>query len=250
MTGWVRTKPDYGRETDQLAAVGQDPIESIASAGSPRVHFRTGRVLYIDGFECGIQSWFLGTAGGGDGSIAWCNDYAFHGVACMKIIPSTLTTFKASAQHQFPFILSGLVGLEIAIWIESSSSDQEFQMRFFVTRDQMTHVYTLRLDEATKHISVMTGDSIYTDVLSYPFEIRDANPAFYLLKLVADTDGHAYETAWFNNNKIDLRALAHWSFAQNIIDQVSVQFHAYDKDGTQKPIYVDNFIYTINEEEF
>ena len=239
-----RGHPDWQVNTGQFSFLDMDTAEAMVRIGSPNVYSRSGRVLYIDGFEDSLAPWTQGFALAG-AAIARNTAQSFHGSACLKITPASVATFQSSAYKDFPYVVGQRHGVEEVVW--GSLGTTRHSILLVVTHSPVLSRYALRLDYTTEKLSIWTLGDVWVDIDSGLGDMRSANPIWRWLKIVVDTETSAYVRAYFNNQVYDISNYRPVQEATVALEGINLALYATDLAGTQNPVYIDNLIYTIDE---
>jgi len=248
-----RTMPGYTRDPGQFGGVLTDPLEANVNIGAPNAWYRTGRVVYVDGFEGGLQPWRVGSSG--DGFVLQSITRSFFGNACAEINPNTNGTAVTDTflEKFFPFILSGLHGFECAIeWLwDGVTAVADFSIFVLVqhkTGDSFVFRITIDANDRDLRVRDSSGTMQTFEADTGPLLFTGGSRYFHVMKLVIDAETGAYKYFRFNKSIYDLSAYSAQNSGGSSQNQIVIDLLTDNSNGLARQlVYLDNVIYTLNE---
>jgi hypothetical protein len=262
----ARGHRDWFIETGAYAFGDIDVAEAMVRLGSPNVYRRSGRVIYLDSFECGVGGWQYFDPAGTTGKvesiasqpISGDNQLIIHGRRCAKITPSATGDangeWRTHMIKRLPRIWNGDLGIEALI--ASSPSAKAITLGLGLWDGPTYAPAEVTVDLANQDLlyrSAVSGAfaAIYTKAADLEYgELRMAGerPWAYL-KLVVSSDLTKYRYALWNQQEIDLSGLVIPSVAPGsaFFAHLGVTVIAWGSTNAQQPAYVDALVVTQDE---
>lgn len=254
---------DWQIPTAQFPHVSVDTIEGAARMGSPGQKHRAGKILYLTGFECGVEE-FVGydPTAGLDGNLeeyendgyAGLNIPAFSGKKMAKVTPPSGDPFYFTVKKEIPRIWSGNLGVE---GLFGCSADiTHFTMGLLLWTSTDYYAAMLGIDCVNAKLlyrSLVSGTfaQTYTEIDDLPGGDPRlvTNPIPIFIKLVIKGDYSEYVKCWVNEEKFDLsgNAIPSATPGASQYPHTLIEFQAVDEDGTQGVLYVDDIVLTVDE---
>lgn len=239
-----RGHQDWLVNTGQLPFVDRDVLEAIAREGAPCTFIRSGRAVYVDTFDSTLGPWYFTVRGTGSAA-AIVTTGQFRGAGCLKLTPGSDGAFSGTLAKDMPLILSGRMGFEMMVW--HGLLHDVLSMTVYIVIDEVLQTYAVYYDAENARIYVVDWDSGGDIVYDGFGDVRNANPAYHLIKMVIDTDKQQYVQIQFDNKILDASAYTPEIAAQAVPDYLGVRLVCSDGEGTQGPVYVDDFLITVDE---
>ena len=250
------TGPDWGAGGGEFVAPAYDvsALEAMVSIGGPRVWYRTGHVIYADGFEMSLAPWqlvFLGTGA----AIVRTGRKSFAGAYALEITPSTTGggTVGQRLSKRFPFLMNTRVGLEIMLNIEDDLVNTVALPYIRINLFDGTTLYlgTIVIDGNNDKLQYQrSSDGTLVDLAIGLGQIGGASvtPFFHVIKLVIDLALRQYVSCSFNSLVIPMTGLPLREVANPTVKHLEAQFGLWTTDVTpQQKVLFDNLIVTVDE---
>lgn len=117
----ARGYPDHGVNTDALGQYGTDLAELAARLGSPYTILRSGKVIWYDTFENGLNSWKTFIPAGG--ALEIVTAIPFTGGYAMKFTDGTDAGALTYASKGIPLLQIGSYGFDtLVIWYHNTDN--------------------------------------------------------------------------------------------------------------------------------
>lgn len=256
-----RTFPDWGRESGQFGGIGIDPLEAAVNRGAVNAFYRTGRVLYVDGFEEGLSPWRQELAQ--TGAIANATDFSFFGSRSVLLTPDNTpgSTDPVFIAKDIPYIRDGLYGVEFAFcWAaDGVGTPGYFAFSFRVYDGTNENEFIIYFDHElggnAPRIQLFDG-AVFTTlvanlpgfVINHPGTLATRPRFFHIAKLVVDSSPSppTFKYLRHNGNIYDLSSYGPQITANAQAPSLEARAIAFSETA-QIGIYVDNAIVTIDE---
>lgn len=105
--------PDYGVNVFALSQFDHDNAELAARLGSPYTILRSGHVIWMDGFENGVQAWTIYV--NGTATCVQSNSSVYSGGYCMVMTDSNALNDLCSAQKRIPPVRLGTYAFDFMV---------------------------------------------------------------------------------------------------------------------------------------
>ena len=240
-----RGHTDWWIQTGQFSFADLDTAELAVRLGSPSIHFRSGRVTYLTGFEIDIND-ALGLGIGADGVVETQTDDVIFGSKSLKITPPTLTPFYSYYHHPLPKIKAGRWGVEISA---APSLNCELQTIGFALREGATaYAGQIRLNWEAGELQYRDRNNNVQKIADLP-DNRDVTYLYsVVVKLIVDWDDFVYKIVYLNDVSYSLNDEPLYKTTPAVgPDYMQVQLFVLDSDGTQGWGVFDNLIITTDE---
>jgi hypothetical protein len=238
-----RGHPDWQVNTEQFSFGDLDTAEAMVRIGSPASISRSGRVVWLTGFENDLHE--ISNLGMGTGVVVRDTTYPFRGSACAKLTGEDGAGLYATVAKRIPFLTLGRIGLEFAAWffdgdglleiaLEAQNSDVGFQFWF--------DLYAAGGD-------VHLWDDVAGDVLLGNLGGGlDADTPIYLdVKVVVDALTGRYVYIRVNDLVFDGSAYTADGLAPAFPGRYTLWLY-HNTEGTDPSVlYLDDLIFTIDE---
>lgn len=236
--------PDYGATNAQQTTFSvADLGELAARIGSADRHDRRGDVIAIDSFEDGAQRYDVQTVGAGARAYLTAK-HAHTGAWSLALVSgSTGGAFCALIGSQPPVVRSR-IGCEVAMNIPSTIGQFEVHIQSYdganLTDFGLLWFYPeLQL--------LYNNPANVPTVFANNIDLPAANPAWNVIKLVADLMTNRYVRAIVNNVQYDLSAFTPPTFPDNRSARVDLRLICGADGAANSTAYVDDLIVTQNE---
>lgn len=245
VTIMARGHQDWFIQTGQFSFADIDTAELAARLGSPDYHFRSGRVIYLTGFEIDIND-ALGLELGTDGIVEVTEDNVLFGSRSLKITPRSNSPFYSYYHHPLAKIKSGRWGVEALI---APSENCELTTIGFALREGAEQwAGQIRLNWEAGELQYRDHNNAVQKIA----DLADNRDTTYLypvvVKLIVDWSTYTYETVYVNDASYDLASEPIYKTTPAAgADYMQVQLFALDDDGTQGWAVFDNLIVTTDE---
>lgn len=262
----MRGHRDWFIDTSQYGFGDIDMAEAMVRLGSPNVYRRSGRVIYLDSFECGVGGWQYYDPSATNGKVesntsqpvAGDNLTIIHGRRCVKITPPSTADangdYRTHLMKRLPRVWSGNLGIEALI--ASSASARAITLGLTLWTDTAYTPAEVTIDLANQDMLYRSSVSgafaaIYTkvaDLQGGDLRVAGERPWAYL-KLVVSSDLTKYRYALWNGQTIDLSGLAIPSVVPGApyFAHLGIGVIAWGSTNAQQPAYVDALVVTQDE---
>ena len=236
--------PDGGQEAQSnFGTVMSDPGELAARLGSPVTYYRSGKVLYYDGFEGVIETWLQAPIGGGSIDLVVANHYM--GKQGVAFTSSSTSSSEQSIYKYFPYAGENTVGVEL-VWLAEGVNITYISLEFQVIRDEQYNVYAYRINPATGEVSIKDNLGVWNiEATINPILTNSYVPI--IVKLVGDPANEVYKYIKINDDTIDLTGISSNVGIINRDDQIGVFIRAKQGQVAGNKVHIDNFILTVDE---
>jgi len=241
----ARGHEDWGINTGQLAFVDADTAELAVRLGSPNVWRRSGRVIYIDGFEGSLAPWLKLT--GGTGSAAEIvREFSNQGSGSVRITPGSDGNQRMILEKRLPYFPNARTGMEVAMWPLNGVTALKICLIKHTATERVA--FHIRVRPAEKDVSYWTNPGGYT-IIADIHDVIDVNTNFFLLKMIVDFETNQYIRAYLNETEYSLSGI---SAGIDVIGgdnrYLVAQLRTEDTSGGQALSYMDDLIVTIDEQ--
>ena len=236
--------PDYGRLSAQATVFPVTDLGELAARlGSIVSHDRRGDVIWLDGFEDGLDKWQPTTSGSG-AAVDLSTSRARNGLFSARLVAGSDTNRLAQIRRFLPFPSLSAFGLEISfgppttidsllltLEINHGASRVQFQVRYRDTDDDLQY-----RDSVGAYITFATDITLI-----------DTNRIFHTAKLVVDGRLGQYLRFIWDNTEYDLSGNAGFTVAPLTVARMDVIIDLVGRAGQNDIVYVDDVIITQNE---
>ncbi len=219
--------------------------EHAARVGSIMSYDRRGQYFWGDDFESPVLKW--GTVLSGTGAAVILDTSRAHTKerSC-KLIPGSTSGKTAQLVKNIQYINASRIGAEIS-----------FHAGAFPT-DAFVDVTISKYDGTNKKTAAITytptaGTLVYQNSGGGSTTFATGLPSvttyqfWYPLKVVADFSTLKYIRVAFMDTVYDLSANSMYSTADTSAKRTEVVITAYDPSAASNPVWVDDFLFTVNE---
>ena len=240
----VHTLPDYTTKYKMTTVFGSiDVYEAAARLKSPVIWDRRGNVRFLEDFSGAVISWYTQATGTG-GEVTLDAAHYLSAGQSVKLKTGTGENNIANIQRGFPYPIEEKVGFEMSFTIHGGSK----QTMIYVSTNSGTTVRRFginynKLDEKLEYFaSNATWKTLDTDVKTYEQEWL-----FHRMKIVVDLQTNKYIRGIFDNKLYNMEAYSIYTGSSSSSPHMLVQIQNRNGSSLASTIYVDNFIYTVNE---
>jgi len=236
--------PDDSDTTNKVTVYRVDDMAELAARLGSIVSFiRSGKVLFMEGFETGLGAWAIATPGD-DAEISLSDDNSFVGGVCAYLDSGTGETPYSQMTKYFPAPEASKVGLAAYF----SIGGVEYWYAVELIFGDGTHGYHFRVKylHSDGKLYYWTESDTETE-FGEPGKLNDTDNNMYSLKLVIDLEHVEYSRFYLNSIE--------YSMADLVPDVVGVTNYKYLQviitcygDGTYSNLlYLDNVVLTFDE---
>jgi len=226
---------------NQIVTIGN--AELAARLGSPVLYHQSGRVLFIESFEYGLQRWSTLTSGTGSSVALDPTTYESAGYSCRLTAGST-PAYLASICSQFGARVAGKCGL--ALSFARSAVFDTLTINFLVRDGATLHYAGVRLDQDNAQIQVRTGDAIFTSVGT--LALPDLGVGIWIhLKFTFDIVTNLYSTVYLNDASFDASAQPMHTTPSTADPALYAEIVFVGNSGDNDAVCIDNVILTGSE---
>lgn len=230
---------------DQVVHGLADSAELAARLGSADTHNREGNVVFIEGFEHGMQPWNPAASGTG-GEVRVSNlAYRSSGYSC-RLHDGSEYAYGAQISRPFPIPVLGRYGFEFSF---HPDDNLQYLIATLAYRDgTIEHQFQVTYDavEETLLQTIPGGSSV---AFAAGVDLYTGEGIFHTLKLVADLAGDAWVRVILDENEFELTDYGPYTFAWSGSPHINLIITTYGQSGLSSTIYVDDIIVTQNEPE-
>lgn len=235
-----------------VAARRRGPVWSVTDLGELAVRLgsivtfdRRGDVVWLDGFEEGLNKWVATTWGAG-GAVGLDQNYARNGNWSCKLTAGSDGIRRASIYRKLPRPVVGNLGLECSFGFDSNLAN--FRLLFDLYDGAYRHEPLVTYDYVSTLLSVRDEGGAWQDVAT-GVDVYESYYPFWSMKLVVDFANQKYVRLIFNETEYDLSAYSYLYTvdASNALLRPGVQNNGIA--AANAIVYLDDVIITQNEPE-
>lgn len=217
--------------------------EHAARLGSIVTHDRRGDVLFLDGFEGGLNKW-VNVATGGGASVTLWNSTTRNGGAALKVLTSATNEEESGVERYTPLSVLSKMGCEFSLVFPAADAYAIIYLYLF----SGAKVYTtkLRYRISTQKLSYWDSAGAWQD-LSPIQAVYQGGVGFSTLKLVVDGVVGEYRRAVLNGITWDMTDIAAQEAANNTAPCVYISARVAAMDSVAVAVIIDDVILTQNE---
>ena len=220
-----------------------DMGELAARLGSPVAFIRSGDVLFLEDFACGINGWNIAWVPA-DANILPSNERVVtSGVSCY-LVSGTGDNPIATLRKLFPVPRVSKLGLAVTFSI--GADGRRFQ--FGVGYQDGTHVYdfTIRYDHALETLGYIDIGGAQVTIAS-PVVLSELSNNRNILKLVVDLETGCYERVYLNSVEYSLAGLGGYVLDEDDPARISLHCMVWGDGIVATEMWVDSVVLTCNE---
>lgn len=225
----------------QTASVGF--AELAARLGSMVRYERSGQVLFMDGFEHGLQHWDP-APGGTDAEVVIDARYCQSGGYSCFLKSGKTTPWDAMIRHRQGGLPTGKMGFQVSF--SQGSVADEFTCYMYLWDGAKMHEVAMRWSDTLMKLQVYEKDTGWTTIDGPLLAFRGAW-CFNTMKIVADLDTDKYVRVRLNNYTIDL---SDWDVKSTVdATEAGMDFFITNKgdNGQNDYVWVDDVVITFAE---
>lgn len=237
-------QPDYGmyaaKETTGSMA---DNAELAARLGSIVTHDRRGDVIWLDGFEGGLNKW----------EVEWdvatakadqCPDWARNGGFSCKLQTAADKDAYVRIVRDMPYPVLSKIGIEFSFSLEQYV--REIRLDPIVWDGTHGHLASILWVAADKQLQYRGSDMLWHP-LPGVYDLEVLPHFFHTLKLVVNYPELKYERLILDNHIIDLSTLSYNLFGLAWPPELEITAYLWTNADEIAIAYFDDFIITQNE---
>lgn len=220
-----------------------DMAELAARLWSPVTFDRAGRVVWMDDFNSGLDSWVTVTSGTG-AEVRLATTYPEFPPFCVLMTAgSNEDKLALLIQYFAPQELSPL-GAEISLGFYSNWDYFDYIMYRF--DGSTSYKAAVRLDYTNSKIKVLHSDNAWKDVAALP-NLRQGNGVYHKLKFVGDFENNVYDRLILNQTVHDISSYAFYQSASAQGEHFQLHALFTGRAGNNDVVRADGVIITQNE---
>lgn len=270
---YQRSEPDFEVFPTQEPALMYDVGELAARIGAPYVSWRSGKVLYISGFECNRNDWtlYLPPLGAGNGDIVhFTGESVSGGKQCCRgmgtlqmiandVLDPATNTYRTSAIKLLPAMWSGNLCLQVTL---GADENVEYAIiHFGYDSNGITRNAGVGLDFTTKSIYWMDTDAWGVPWANFTFlgnwfgEWRSqpgVSTRWGVLRLMISSDLTEYLGLWVNREFYDGivgQTIPTGVYPVTAFERLSVNINVMTTAADDAEMFVDDVVVTQDEYE-
>lgn len=267
--GGSRGHEDWNRNVSAEVFAMHDLGELAVRQGSPVVHWRSGNVIYLTGFECDTNDWYPLFPWGGGGELEHFTGenisnglQPLRGSACLRFPTATLSygdgLYRSHAIKTLPARWYGDLGVEASMAIDVNVKGVVIDLVY--DDGDTDHAAGIYIDPVNKKLlyrSTATGFTIgnFTEFADQPGDSwltpANSNLRWLVFKMTVDSDFGEYGGLRINMHDfqadLDGKTIPSTASAAGTFERLKVQITVINTNNTQTHIYVDDVIITQDE---
>lgn len=242
-----RGQADFGAYSPKaLGASLADMADLAVRLGSIVEYDRRGDIAYLDDYEGPVER-FNKT---GDAGCAAVLDsaYPYSGSQCVKLTTAGVDEDYYEIGYNIVPMVTGKHGCKIALNpVDMKTYDSKFWIYLIIWDGTHHHVAFIELNPHDKTIKYQNAAEVMTTFETNLQLEGMAGVLFHNIKVVIDLDTGKYVRLMMDTLSWDLSAYSYLKEAQVHVPYIAAGFALTDLEGHAHTIYMDNFVYTINE---
>ena len=239
-----RDLPDWGALSAQATVYEvTDMGEMAVRLGSIVSHDRRGDVVWLDGFESGLDKWESAVFGAGS-VVDLSGAQARHGRFSVRLVSGSDDAERAWIVHREAFAVLSRFGLEVSFNLASDITT--FYMHYYVFNGSRLAQAVIQWHDATENLQYQ-DDAGNLVTFATGVKLLQLDNLFHTAKLVADARTNQYVRFILNNVEYDLSDIDMQDVADATLPIISVSVMLIGRSGNNDKIYVDDVILTQNE---
>lgn len=239
-----RGYPDYGavKRISGMAAV-LDLGEHAVRMGSFNALFRSGNVIFQDGFRHGLAP-FKTVVSPSGGSVSIYAESALSFGECAKLTPQAIAGATAQlVRYLAPSVINRL-GFEFAFAFPNA--DGQIVLSVHGDNNNGFSRTWAKLDSDGTYYQYNGATSSYDEIGTYK-AVPGEKYHFGHFKLVIDYSTKKLVKGYLNAQSFDLSHLALKQDLSGVGKRIDIEFQAYDDTNNGHSTLIDNIIVTVNE---
>ena len=262
----ARGHQDWYVDTAQYGFPDVDVAEAMVRLGSPNVYRRSGRVIYLDSFECGVGGWIYYDPTATNGKVeSWTtqpvsgdNKCIVHGRRAVRLTPPSAVDangdYRVELIKRLPAVWSGSLGIEALI--ATSADARAITLGLILWGPDDYRGASIAIDLANQDLlyrSAVSGALAATYTKAADLEGGDlrtlSDLSWAYVKLVVDSDLSSFRYALWNDQTVDLSAYDVPSTVPGAawFEHLGILVGAYASTNAQQVSYVDAIVVTQDE---
>lgn len=236
--------PDWAEMAPRSTVYGGIALDELAARlGSSVTHDRRGDVVWLEGFEDGVEKWAL-KGSGLEQKLEWSPHHARSGAFSALLISDSTGEHFASLTKILPLPVLGKMGLEASWAFEDRIESIHFRLSVY---DGVHHtLYQInyeRVEERSRYVTTGgAGGDVVTDLKLHPSYILS-----HTFKMVVDLFAGKYVRAIINESEYPLLGIDAWRSDNEEEPRLEVEIKLTSVLGSNYRVYVDDVIVTQNE---
>lgn len=236
--------PDnYGTAPQGFVHRVADLAELAARLGSSDTFDRRGNVLFIDGFERGVNGWTFFPSGAG-AELRLLVSPVHSGSVSAAILTQASGGVTSTIRRSLTMPFVSRIGYECSFCLPVLAYD--FIMVLTVYNVTYEDIYILRFRNTTEEVSVINSIGDYQVIATIPNFHADG-VTWYSAKFVADIPKRKYVRAMFNNTEYDISAIAPYASVGVDSGRIFLEIAASPSNNSNQLFVIDDVILTMNE---
>jgi hypothetical protein len=220
-----------------------DMAELGVRLGSPLSYHRYGNVLFMDGFEEGVNAWTL-TRNGTSSDVLPSVTRSYQGKISCKIVTGTGATPNAGILKYLPPVDECPMGLQATFALDTNIVYIDFRVTY--GKAPTLYYFWVRYTHATGTLTYYDQDGAMT-LFATPGVLWDQAGNWHNAKIIVDTAGKEYVRFYLDNVAYSMTDLTPETAAWGYGGFVGPLLHAYGNGTVSGTLYLDNVIVTFNE---
>ena len=217
--------------------------ELAARLNSPVIYDRRGKVYFIDSFEFGLSLWETDVDGTG-AAVALTPTPTVYGGYSVKLTGGSDAGQYALIRWRRGTLPGGKIGMGSSFCIPASVDNFHIALRVYDGTNR--YLGALRYEDGADNLEYLSSANVWTVLAAAVLPPRDVN-VFSLWKLVIDAPNSLYTRALFNDQEIDMSALALRVTADVVDPHVWCEFRCSSRAANNDVVYVDSVVLTASE---
>jgi len=236
--------PDYGVTAGKVTTYQLKDLAELAARLESIVTFdRRGDVLFLEGFEQGVNKWAADLQGTG-ANWGQSNTRARSGQYSAALIAGSDGNHYANVEHDHAALVLSRFGIECSISLFSAIS--ELWVGLIVTAQAAQSVFLIRWDDVNNALAVWTGAGVWT-TFATSVDLGSTATLFQTFKLVIDAAARTYQRLILNDTTYDLTSYSAPAGAGSATHFITARVRLVGRVGQNDKVYVDDVIITQNE---
>ena len=217
--------------------------ELAVRLGAPTLYSQSGRVIFADSFEYGLQHWTTYTSGTG-AIVALSPTYVWHGGYAVQMTGGSTASRLARLRHNQGLLPRTAMGFCIAFSIYSNVDRVELSVVSY--SGSHSWYYGMAYSNVDHKLLIQTGPSTWATVGDARAAWEQPN-IFNQFKFSVDLVNQAYGSCWFNEAQFDLSGYDIFSQSSSAAPRYDLIIDVYSRSGHNDTVYLDSVIVTTNE---
>jgi len=220
-----------------------DMAELAVRLGSPLSYHRFGNVLFMDGFEQGVNAWAKTKNGLGSDVVASVTR-SYQGYICCKVTSGTGAMPNAGISKYMPPIDECPMGIQCTFCLDAYAKYIDFRLTY--GKAPSVYYFWVRYTHSSGTLSYYDESGVLT-AFATPGVLWDQAGNWHDAKLVIDAESKEYVRFYLDNVAYDMADLtpltAAWTYGAFLGPLITL----YGDGSLSTSLYLDNVIVTFNE---